>query len=236
MRRLLTLSLAMLVASAAAPVHAQLLDPERTTGSLLHSQPKSLDPKEGAAVRKGFAHCIYNVANRKAVALLENSDMETVDVAAAGIRDVKRDLKMESCLGKEVGFDQLSIGLSFPVGLLRDLLAEEAYLATNRVAPALSAAAAPASYNIVSTGDRLARAQSMMAFADCAVRHDVAHADALLRTAPRSDAERSAAAALAPALGQCLVKGQSLVLKPANIRAFIAFAMWSRFGRSESAQ
>jgi hypothetical protein len=113
-------------------------------------------------------------------------------------------------------------------------MAEEAYLDVNRSAPQLPATPGPVQAKFVSIGDTLTRAQGMVNFTDCTILKDVAHADALLRTMPGSTAERSAASALAPALGGCLVKGQQISLSPGGIRGFVAYAMWNRFGRGAS--
>jgi hypothetical protein len=124
--------------------------------------------------------------------------------------------------------------MKFSSETLRDMMAEEAYLAKNRTAPSLPASPAappPLQTTYVSTGDSLASAQGMVDFTDCTVLRDPAGADALLRTMPASEDERAAASALAPALGACLFEGQSVSLTPRSIRGFIAYAMWNRFAR-----
>ncbi|WP_066589991.1 hypothetical protein [Sphingomonas pruni] len=221
---------APLVAVASPCARAQL-KPELQTGSMIPVQPKAVDPREAGIIRKHFAQCIYHSSRSRAIALLNNSDAVAVDMAAAKITDVTKDLGMERCLGDQVGFDQNALGMKFSPGVLRDLMAEEAYLAANRAAPQLAAAPAPLQANFVSTGDSLAEAHAMVSFTDCAILKDIGHADALLRTMPGSPAERATAAALAPALGDCLVKGQQVTLSPAGIRGFVAYAMWNRFGR-----
>jgi hypothetical protein len=237
MMRQFTPTLAFLAAvGLPVPAQAQILEPESQTGSILPVKPRALDPTETAIIRKGFAQCIYRRAKRKALDLLAHSDMETIDLPAAGIRNLTKELSLDDCLGEQARMDQATLGLKFPVTNLRDLLAEEAYLATNRVAPVVAADAAPIVFKPVSTGNALESAQALTTFADCTVRQNAAGADALLRTTPASQAERAAAGALAPTLGQCLVAGQKLTLKPANIRALMAFAMWSRFGRREAGQ
>ena len=230
---------ALLIASVGAgiallvpgPARAQL-EPELQTGSMIPVKPKPVDAERAGRIRKGFARCIFRKATPKVNALLANSDQQSVDLVGAKITRVAVDLGMEECLSNEVGVDQSALGMKFPPSDLRDLMAEEAYLAANRVAPKAPAAPVPplqAKY--VSTGDALVKAQAMSFFTDCTVLKDVGHADALLRTMPGSGTEREAARSLAPALGECLMKGQQVALSPASIRAFIAYAMWNRFGR-----
>jgi hypothetical protein len=220
-------------AGLASVAHGQLT-PEVQTGSLIPVKPRAVDPGRAGMIRKDFARCIYGMAKTKATALLDNSDPITVNPAAAKIKDIERDLAMETCLGGAGGPDQLALGMKFSTESLRDLLAEEAYLATNRDAPLLSPAPIalpPIQLKYVSTGDSLMRAQGMVSFTDCVVLKDVTHADALLRTMPGSKDEIAAARALSPALGGCLVQGQSATLSAAGIRAIMAYAMWTRFGR-----
>jgi hypothetical protein len=220
---------------AAAPAHAQL-KPETRTGSIIPVKPKPVAKKDAGVITKGMARCLYRGATPQALALLENSDAVAVDLAAAKIKNMIRDLRMERCLGDQVGFDQSALSMRTNPPLIRDMLAEEAYLARNRTAPSVPTSFAPLQTKFVSTGAGLLEAQRMETFTDCAVRKDVAGADVLLRTTPASDAERSAARALAPALGGCLVRGQKVALSPGSIRAFVAYAMWRRFGRGTVTQ
>jgi len=220
------------LAVAATGAASAQLKPEVQTGSLIPVQPQAVEAARAGEVRKGFARCIYRNAPRKAVALLEHSDPQRVDLAAAGLKNVSADLGMERCLSAEVGSGQSALGMKFPPAVLRDLLAEEAYLAANRtVPPTPTGDLSMASSHYVSTDDALAKAQAIAAFTDCTVTTDVVHADGLLRTMPGSIVEHSAAQALAPSLGGCLVQGQEFKLTPGSIRALLAYAMWNRFAR-----
>lgn len=223
--------------SAAIPttVHAQL-KPETQTGSMIPVQPHALDEKRAGDVRKHFAQCVYRAAKPKVLVMLEHSDPVWVDLQAAGIKDVNAELGMNRCLGDQVAIDQSALSLKFPPPALRDLMAEEAYLARHPVAPSLAADAAPIASFVIPTDTQPATAAALTDFTDCTVRRDPAGADALLRTMPGSDREHDAAVALAPALGQCLTAGQKVNLKPAGIRALIAYAMWSRFVRAPAAK
>lgn len=213
-----------------SPAHAQL-EPQQPTGSIIRVKPEALDAKEAGEVRKRFAQCVYARAKSKARALLVSSDIATVDIQAARIKDIKLELDLEHCLGDQVRFDQAALGLSLRPDVLRDLLAEESYLAQNRGAPSLASDAPPLEFRPAASNRAPQTAVALMTFADCTVRRDVVRVDALLRTMPATPQERKAAAVLAPTLGSCLVVGQQFALKPANIRALMAYAMWARFGR-----
>lgn len=224
----LLIGVAAAIAMTSASAYAQL-SPTPQTGSLLFARPTTVEAKEAGIVRKHFAQCVYRASERKVAELLAHSDISNVGWSAGRIANVVTDLHMVDCLGKQQGANQME--LSFMPSVLRDLMAEEAYLAKNATVPQLAPDSGPLTPTFVSTGSELAVAQGLMTFSDCAVRHNISGADALLRTMPASAEEAAAARALAPALGACLVQGQTFALKPANIRSFIAYAMWSRFGR-----
>src|SRR3546814_919182 len=113
----------------------------------------------------------------------------------------------------------------------RSMMLEEAYLARFKTVPALSEDASEivADRRYITEGSTSARALGR--FADCLAFRDAAGADALLRTMPGSADERQAARAMAPALGASLTRGQTLSLNTANVRAFAADGLWTRFAR-----
>lgn len=231
MRRAAILCVVVVVLAILPAAASAQLQPQRETGSLIPVQPNRLDQKAAGIVRKGFAQCIYQRARPKVLIFLQHTDLESVDLAGAKIRDVKRDLRLADCLSEQVGFTQLALGFSLQPQSLRDMLAEEVYLAANRATPALPMSPQPLNGSFISIGDALDQAKSLSAFIDCTILKDIPDADALLRTMPGSDKEHDAAAALAPALGACLNQGHNVVLTPASIRGFIAFGMWNRFAR-----
>lgn len=222
-------SVLALILSVAAQAQ---IKPAAGIAPLVAERPEPIGKAEAGVIRKNFASCMYRKAPEKAQLLLEHSDMGGVDLAGAKIKSVTSDFKMDKCLARQAG-DANGLGLRFSWLVLRDLLAEEAYLARNATAPSLPATPTPLAATFVSRGEALPRAQQMMDLADCVAIHDLAAADALLRTTTPASAQESVAArALAPALAACLVQGQTVSLTPGSIRAFVAFAMWNRFARS----
>lgn len=235
-RSLLSCSLLLLPLVALPTAARAQLKPEMQTGSLVPVNPKALKAKDAGVVRKGFARCIYRAAPAKAAALLENSDAVSVDLAAAKIKNVNDELQMSRCLGNQISASESALGLKFSPPVLRDMLAEEAYLARNRTPPQVPPAPVAIAPKFVSSGFDLTIAQSLIAMTDCAILANIGDADAILRTPPASPAERAAAVALAPALGKCLPQGQRVAFDQANIRSRIAYAMWNRFGRGMAAK
>lgn len=212
------------VLACASPAFAQLR-PETQTGSIAQARPQAYNEQQSGALRKDFGKCVYRKSRVRAEALLAHSDLTWVDLKSAGIQDINKEFRMLDCIEEVFSGSESALGLRFSSTMLRDLMAEESYLAAYRQMPAPAAPMTPAAINPASSP----RAQALATFTDCTIRNDLAGADALLRTVPGSTEERQAAGRLAPAIGRCLVAGQQLSLTPAIIRGFVAFPMWSRF-------
>ncbi len=225
--------IAAMMLSGIPAAHAQL-KPETLTGSRIAVDPKAVEQKAAGIVRKNFARCVYARSAKPVTALLNNSDISAVSVEAAGIKNIVKELGLDDCLSREVGYNQNALGMKFSPIFFRDLMAEEAYLAANKNVPVLPQPVPPAPYKFVTTGNGLKVAMGLAEFADCVVVTDIANADALVRTMPASDDEKAIARAMAPALGECLTEGQQVSLTPATIRALTAYALWTRFGRTTS--
>jgi hypothetical protein len=69
---------------------------------------------------------------------------------------------------------------------------------------------------------------AMDGFGDCAVSQGETQVRAFIDTPVASDAEQSAAQALAPALGQCVSEGQTIAVEPAAMRQILAVALYRR--------
>lgn len=236
MSRALRTACVLVAALAATPVSAQF-KPERQTGSRIPVAPKRVEGERAAEISHGFARCIYQSNPRAAAALLENSDPVRVDLARAGVRKIGDTFRMGHCLGDEMGGEHFQLGMRMQPSVVRSMLAEQAYLAAHNTAPALPPGSTEKiARPYVSEGDALAQARNLGGFSDCVVFHDVGKADALLRTAPGTDAERAAARALAPALGACLFADQKIALNTRSIRTYVADGLWNRFARSAAQQ
>ncbi|MEQ1547933.1 MAG: hypothetical protein ABL918_04705 [Chakrabartia sp.] len=237
-RNLLAVKMPLALLSVAAflfsvPTLAQL-KPESQLGSRIPTKPTAMDPARAGLVKKGFAKCLYRKSMVKTSFVLENSDPVTIDYKTAQISEtnLSKELGMEFCLGEQVGMTQLGIGLKFSPALLRSMLQEEAYLAKFQTPPKLPAdSVEDVKRKYVSTGDALKSAKGLGGFSDCLAFRDTLGSDAILRTMPDGKEEMAAARALAPSLGACLVQGQTIALRPSNIRAFVADGLWTRYVR-----
>jgi hypothetical protein len=227
---------ALLACAAAMPAMAKPasggMQPEAQLGTRFLKKPTEVNPREAGIERKNFGRCVYARIPDRVDKLLENSDPEGIEFYAASDSQER----FWQAIGKDNFCGDLNSAaadrrqLSMSNSAFRSLMLEEAYLARFKQAPALPADATElANRRYMTEGATSAR--SLGQFADCLVFRDVASADALLRTMPGSDEEKQAARALAPTLGACLVRGQTLSLNTANVRAFAADGLWTRFAR-----
>lgn len=224
-------ALAALSSTQAKPSR-EPMKPESQVGTRFQTKPTQVNPEEAGVVRKSFARCLYNRAPARVDKLLENSDPEGIEYFAAGTtaERFRSDVGIDYCLHFEsAASDARQLTMSNTA--FRSAMLEEAYLARFKTAPALPEDATEiiSDRRYITEGSTSARALGR--FADCLIFHSAADADALLRTMPGSDGEKQAARAMAPALGGCLMRGQTLSLNTANVRAFAADGLWTRFVR-----
>jgi hypothetical protein len=227
---------ALLACAAAMPAMAKPagggMQPEAQIGTRFLKKPTEVNPREAGIERKNFGRCVYSRLPDRVDKLLENSDPEGIEYFGAG--------ESQERFWQAIGKDNFCGGLNSAVSerrqlsmsnsAFRSLMLEEAYLARFKQVPALPSDATEAANRRYMT-EGATTARSLGLFADCLVFRDVAGADALLRTMPGSDEEKQVARAMAPSLGACLVRGQTLSLNTANVRAFAADGLWTRFAR-----
>lgn len=225
------LAAAGMLSCAPMAAHAQL-KPEAPTGSLLKRPPEKVPYREARFIIKGFAQCIFSRNRAVALKLLADSDPRAIDYGAVGVDSKKLgdELGMDDCLGTMMLGPDGEMGMKITVPALRNLLAEEAYLAANDKPLTIPEGGQEmVERSFVSAGDELVKAKGLAAFSDCITFNDVADSDGLLRTNPATKDEMSVIQKLVPALGGCLTAGQQLSLTPATIRSVIADGLWSRY-------
>ena len=225
------------IASLSAPAIGQMRSEEQL-GSKIKRKPKEADPLSEAHFRTALQRCYFARFPDRANAFLAQSDPSTREFPddTVSFSDFRPQIWAKGCAHYNDPM-VLKQQMSLPVPTFRYMMAEEAYLSANRsgppanLAPALDAKAPGWGVvrRYVSTGDALGKARFMGDFADCLVAKDPVGADALVRTDPNTVAERDAAVAMVPALGQCLVDGHELELNPVNIRSFAADGLWQRY-------
>jgi hypothetical protein len=219
------------VGLACAPLSAQL-KPEKPTGSLVKRAPTKVANRDARLIQKEVARCIVSHARPKAEAFLAHSDPATVDYAGAGIDPKKTGdvLWLSECLGEAATQDMNAISMRIPTPLLRNLVAEELYLAGNAQPITIPQGGQEGVARLFVTPESQRGAALAVAdFADCITFSDPAGADALLRTGPATNDESAAVRKLMPALSACVVAGQNLALTPGSIRSVVADGMWSRY-------
>lgn len=216
--------------SSAEPLAAQL-KPYAPTGTRVAKAPEKVAQKTVRVMEKDFARCVYGRAKSRSEQLLAHSDAGSIDYAGAGTsaKTLGDDFSLDECLSEAMTFDQGEVEMRFSPPLLVNLLAEEAYLATGPKPLTIPQnGVETVARNFVSTADDLDHARVVAAFSDCVVFTDIADSDALVRTLPATADEQAVIRKLTPALGQCVMEGQSISLTPANIRTFVADGLWAR--------
>ncbi|MDX8358256.1 hypothetical protein [Sphingopyxis terrae] len=208
------------------------MQPEAQIGTRFLKKPTVVNPREAGIERKNFGRCIYGRIPDRVDKLLENSDPEDIEYYAVDTTPER--------FWQTIGKDNFCGGLNSAVSerrqltisttAFRSMMLEEAYLARFQKPPTLPADATEMTDRRYMT-EGATSARALGQFADCLVFRDAAGADTLLRTMPGSDEESAAARAMAPTLGACLMQGQKLTLNVANVRAFAADGLWTRFVR-----
>jgi len=206
------------------------LRPETQLGSKIPVAPTKADPVVAGLVRDGYVRCVYSGPYRgKIDTLLLNSDPLTLDLDAAKF-DLPKFLRsddLRSCFTADA--TQSRVSISFSENNLRYIMLESAYLINmpKMLPNADQLDRVERKFN--AEPGSLEQAKAIAEFSDCIVNEDPVGADHLVRTDSNSDAEWKAASAMTPALSACLIAGQTMELKPANIRSFAADGLWQRF-------
>ncbi|WP_145985294.1 hypothetical protein [Altererythrobacter sp. B11] len=211
-----------------------ILKPELQTGTAFRAKPREVeDPAVVNRMSKAVANCVNGREAGMVRSFLSVSDPVDTDREAADFRWSRFMDVLEGCMKtrwNEMPNDprRTTLGMAFSDSRLRALLEEEVYLAQNDTAPeAVAGQPFQTKRFYVSSDENLARAQGLADFADCLAHRDPKTADALLRTEPGSSAERQAAKALAPSLGACLAKDQTIEFTASSIRALAADGLWA---------
>ena len=238
MKKLLTASLLAVTAAAVPSAAVAQMKGEQQVGSRFIRKPRVADEERTAEYKWGFQHCYYGSYNEAADRFLAASDPMT-DELVEGTIDTRTFRPTRWTTGCEYANDPtvFKSQISFSVATFRYMMAEEAYTSRFPSSPPAHMAVdedaiAPdwgVSRRYVTTGDLLGKARFYGDFADCIVAKDPLGADTLIRTMPATSEERSAAMAMVPALGACLMDGYELELTPANIRSFAADGLWQRY-------
>lgn len=234
-RRSLTTSLSLLfaVACLTAPCAALAHDEYRRddgsqVGTRFKQKPKVADEARQRMQTNYIALCVLKSVPDRVDWFLRNSDDKEY-VKPKGSHSIGTYLVIDQCLGDTMNDMTLESTFFMSTSSIRGLLAEQAYLAARPAYQAAPEGAVVPARVFVATGDELPFAQGLAQFEDCIAQTDPAGADALMRTKPASSGELAAAQALAPTLGTCLPKGQTLSFTAQNVRSIAAEALWQRF-------
>lgn len=187
-----------------------------------------------ARARKRFASCVYGYRASEIDAYLVGQD--DADGMAKLTRAPKGKVASSSsvfttCLEQQGGLGDMTARVNIPS--FRLMMAEEAYLSRFESAPQMPTDATEVlSRTPLTVGVDTKASVFLAAVADCLVYRDLRGADALVRTSPDSPEERTVAVSLAPAVGDCLPKDQTLKLNATIIRSLAVEGLWARYART----
>lgn len=226
--RNLTATISGAAFAASTGVVAQIA-PVTPTGSHLAREPEAVELQTVRRMQKVLGDCIYANEAEAADHFLASSDPVNVDYARLGygVPEMAEELDLDRCLGRAMRIGQQRVEMRTNPGIVRSLLAEEAYLERHDEFPSAASLASglvARRYFVSGQGEALARARATLA--DCIVVNAPAQADALIRSAPGTERERAAALALDDALSACMANWQPSTVTVGDLRAVVADGLW----------
>lgn len=234
MRAASVTGLAMAMFAIPAPVLAQDddrgLDPAMQVGTRFLLEPESVEAQTARYLQKRIANCIYNRHEEVVGRVLANSDFYQIDYDAVGIASdaLFDDLEMSHCMGRVMQGRYRELYMRFQNSTIRNLLAEEAYLATVD-GPTVSIAGGDSEIPDRFAGRRVHRQVSQMAqLTDCIVYGAPVAADAMLRSRPGSEDEAEAVGQLASRFVECAESDEGLTVSASLLRQMMADGLWAR--------
>lgn len=232
--------LAIVGLALAAPAIAQdsdadrkrdrFLAPTAQIGSRFVRAAETAQESDARDRQKRLAKCVFYGRKDQVRELLANSDFDQIDFAATRFTgdDLFDQLNFSPCLGQAMKNSTYKLWVSMPYSTLRNLLAEEAYLYDNKVAPTLAAGAPTLIKSRFALTKGGPRAAVMAEVADCITYRDAAGAHAFLKETPGTKGEGEALEALGPTLLTCLQADEPPKLSTSMVRQMIADGMWAR--------
>lgn len=207
------------------------LAPEPQTGSRFAKAAEQIEQTKLRIMMKDMARCVFSKQPNLVRKLLQSSDVGGVDFERLGVSEpnlIKR-FPLSTCLVRSMD-DQVSTAqLNLNTTTLRSVLAEEVYLSEYNTPIEIPDGQSETLANRYFTpSDNNAKSAAFGAFTDCVVYKSPQDADAVLRTRPGSEQEKTAVRALIPALSACIIKDQEVTLTEAGIRTIVADGLWSR--------
>ena len=182
-------------------------------------------------IRAKMLKCIYEWSPKRLDAFLDSSDPLTVDYVAINLptKNWIAALHVNTCFERSAEHesdDDLYVSMSDRQ--FRGWLLPFAYIAHHPTSPSwVSQWPGDPKRRYISTDGALEVAKISGSFSDCVVKAAPLLADQLVRTEASSPEEKSAIKAIVPFLGPCIVAGQTIELKPNNLRVFLADGLWT---------
>lgn len=236
--------------SLAVPVVAQETDidrerdrflrPEAPIGSRFKQEAQAADVADARQMQKRLAKCVYYGSKDELDTLLANSDFDRIDFSVLEFEaeEFFDEMDFGRCLGRAMKQSQYKIYATMQYSTLRNLVAEEAYLYSNK-RPPVREEGAPTFIEARFIGRRAGpRSKVLAEVSDCISYRNAPAAHDLLDSTPGTSGEGSFLEALYPTLLTCLDAEEAPNLDPTMVRMLVADGMWTRsyYGAFETAQ
>ncbi len=187
--------------------------------------------KEQVRIRTKMLKCIYEWSPSRLDAFLDASDPVTVDYVAINLptKNWIAALHVKTCFERASEYESDDdLYLSMSDRQFRGWLLPYAYIAHHQTPPTwINKWPGDPKRRYISTDAMLEIAKISGSFSDCVVKAAPVLADLFIRTEPSTPEEKAAIRALMPYLGPCILEGQTIELKPNNLREFLADGLWT---------
>ncbi len=215
---------------------------DKSTGSRVERPVDAftMRQKEQVRIRAKMLKCIYEWSPSRLDAFLDASDPVTVDYVAINLptKNWIAALHVKTCFERASEYESDDdLYLTMSDRQFRGWLLPYAYIAHHPTPPSwLEKWPGDPKRRYISTDEMLAVATISGSFSDCVVKATPKLADQFIRTDASTAEEKAVIKALVPYLGPCISAGQTIELKPNNLREFLADGLWTASRAFDSGQ
>ncbi|MGE5952208.1 MAG: hypothetical protein ACM308_01095 [Qipengyuania vulgaris] len=208
----------------------RFLKPEAPIGTRFKQEPETASVSDARQMQKRLAKCVYYGNKTELNELLANSDFSRIDFSALEFSSEEffDEIDFGRCLGRAMKGSQYKVYATMRYDTLRNLVAEEAYLYTNKQAPVREPDAPTVIDARFAKGRAGPQTEVLAEVSDCISYRNPQGAHDLLDSTPGSSGEGDALEALYSTLLTCLDTEEAPNLDTSMVRMMVADGMWTR--------